>query len=61
MYKLHTALQELQADVLMLLRMAFHLSGKVVALHVDNSTVKVYLCHVCGPVTFFKITLPHIG
>ena len=31
----HIALQELQAIAVMLHRMAFHLSGKVVALHLD--------------------------
>ena len=41
----HIALQELQAIVMMLLRMAFHLSGKVVALHLHNGTAKVYLCN----------------
>ena len=30
---------------MMLWRMAFHLSGKVVALHLDNSTAKAYLCN----------------
>ena len=34
----HIALHELQADTMMLCRMAFHLSGKVVALYLDNST-----------------------
>ena len=38
LYRAHTALQELQAIAMMLCRMAFHLSGKVVALHLDNST-----------------------
>ena len=37
----HIALQELQAVAIMLCRMAFCLSGKVVALHLDNSTAKV--------------------
>ena len=39
------ALQELQAIAMMLHRMAFHLSGNVVALHLDNSTAKAYLCN----------------
>ena len=34
----HIALQELQAVAVMLCRMAFCLSDKVVALHLDNST-----------------------
>ena len=33
----HIALQEQQAVDMMLCRMALHLSGKVVALHLDNS------------------------
>ena len=34
----HIAMQELQAVAMMLCRMAFLLSGKVVALHLDNNT-----------------------
>ena len=34
-------------------RMAFHLSGKVVALHLDNSTAKAYLCNQGGTVSPF--------
>ena len=49
----HIALQELQAIVMMLCRMAFHLSGKVVALHLDNSTAKAYLCNQGGTVSPF--------
>ena len=49
----HIALQELQAVAIMLCRMAFHLSGKVVALHLDNSTAKVYLCNQGGTVSPF--------
>ena len=41
----HIALQELQAITMMLHRMAFHLSVKVVALHLENSTAKAYLCN----------------
>ena len=37
----------------MLCRMAFHLSGKVVALHLDNSNTKVYLCNQGGTVSPF--------
>ena len=40
----HIALLELQAIAIMLCRIAFCLSGKVVPLHLDNSTAKVYLC-----------------
>ena len=43
MSRAHIALQELQAVAVMLCRMAFHLSGKVVALHLDSSTAKAYL------------------
>ena len=38
---------------MMLCRMAFHLSGKVVALHLDNSTAKAYLCNQSGTVSPF--------
>ena len=53
MCRAHIALQELQAITLMLCRMAFHLSGKVVALHLDNSTAKAYLCNQGGTVSPF--------
>ena len=49
----HIALQELQAVTVMLCRMAFCLSGMVVALHLDNSTAKVYLCNQVGTVSPF--------
>ena len=49
----HIALQELQAVAIMLCRMAFCLSGKVVALHLDISTVKAYLCNQGGTVSPF--------
>ena len=49
----HIALQELQAVAVMLCRMAFCHSGKVVALHLDNSTAKVYLCNQDGTVSPF--------
>ena len=49
----HIALQELQAVAIMLCRMAFCLTGKVVALHLDNSTAKVYLCNQGGTVSPF--------
>ena len=47
----HIALQELQAVAVMLHRMAFCLSGKVVALHLDNSTAKAYFCNQGGIVS----------
>ena len=37
----------------MLYRVAFHLSGKVVALHLDNNTAKAYLCKQGGTVSPF--------
>ena len=49
----HIALQELQAVAVMLHRMAFCLSGKVVALHLDNTTAKAYLCNQGGTVSPF--------
>ena len=49
----HIALQELQAIAMMLHRMAFHLSHKVVALHLDSSTDKAYLCNQGGTVSPF--------
>ena len=36
MHRIHTALQEHQAVVLIVCRMAFHLSGKVIALHLKK-------------------------
>ena len=44
----HIALQELQAVAMMLHRMAFHLSGKAVALHLGNSMANAYLCNQGG-------------
>ena len=49
----HIALQDLQAIAMMLCRIAFHLSGKVVILYLDNSTAKVYLCNQGGTVSPF--------
>ena len=53
MWRAHVALQELQADAMMLCRMAFHLSSKVVVLCLDNSTAKAYLCNQGGTVSPF--------
>ena len=50
----HIALHELQAVAIMLHRMAFHFSSKVVALHLDNSTAKAYLCNQGGTVSPFS-------
>ena len=44
MHKVHITLPELQAIVLMLHRMAFSLSGKVVVLPLDNNIPKAYIC-----------------
>ena len=44
---------ELQAVAMMLCKMAFHISGKMVALHLDNSTAKAYLCNQGGTVSLF--------
>ena len=52
MYRPHIALQQLQAIAMMLHRMTFCLSGKVVVLHLDNSTAKAYLCNQGGTVSF---------
>ena len=62
MCRAHITLQELQAIVMMLGRMAFQLSGKVVALHLDNSTAKAYLCKikVVQCLLFFQAGLPDI-
>ena len=40
---------------MILCRMAFHLSGKVVALQLDNSTAKAYLCNQGGTVFLFRL------
>ena len=49
----HIALQELQAVAILLCRMVLCLSGKVVVLHLDNSTAKAYLCNQDGTVSPF--------
>ena len=49
----YIALEELHAVAIMLWRMVFCLSGKVVALHLDNSTAKAYLCNQGGTVSPF--------
>ena len=53
MFRAYIALQELQVVAMMLCRMAFHLSGKVVTFHLDNTTVKAYLCNQGGKVSPF--------
>ena len=49
----HITLQELQAVAMMLHRMVFCLSGKVVSLHLDNSTAKAYPCNQVSTVSPF--------
>ena len=53
MCKAHIAFQELQAVAMMLYRISFQLSGKVVALHFDNCTAKAYFCYKGGTVSPF--------
>ena len=53
MCRVHIALQEPQAIAMMLHQMAFHLYDKVVALCLDNSTAKAYLCNQGGTVSPF--------
>ena len=53
MYRAHITLQELQVIAMMLHRAAFYLSGKVVALHLGNSTAKAYPCNKDGTVSLF--------
>ena len=48
MCKVNITFQVFQAAVQVLHRMAFWLSGKVVALHLDNITAKAYLCNQYG-------------
>ena len=59
MCRAHIALQELQAVAMMLHRMAFCLSGRLVALHLDNSTVKTYVCNQGGTVSPFLSRLTY--
>ena len=53
LFRAHIALQELQAIVMILCRMTFCLSDKAVALCLDNSTAKAYLCNKGGTVSPF--------
>ena len=53
MCRAHIALQELQAVAMVLCKMAFCLCDKVVALHLDNSKAKAYLCNQGGTVSPF--------
>ena len=49
----HIVLLELQAGAMMPCRMPFSLSGKVVALHLNNSTANAYLYNQGGTVSLF--------
>ena len=62
MEKVHiTLIQELHAVVLLLCRMPFHLSGKMIVLYLGNSTAKAYLCNQGCMVLFsFQTGLLHI-
>ena len=53
MCRAHIALQVIQAIAMMLHRIAACISGKVVALHLDNGTAKAYLCNQGGTVSPF--------
>ena len=46
-------LQEFQVVTVILCRTAFHLSDKVVAFHLHNSTSKAYLCNQGGKCLLF--------
>ena len=52
-YKVHIALQELQAVTIMLHKVAFWLTGTMVALHLDNITSKAYLYNQGGTASLF--------
>ena len=53
--RVHITLQELQAIALMLCKMVFQLSGKVVVLHLDNFIAKVYLCNQGGTAQYCSL------
>ena len=54
MCRAHIALWELQGFGMMLHRLAFHFSGKVVALHLDNGLVKfIFVIKVVQCLLFF--------
>ena len=50
-HNIYITSKELLTFALMQCRMVFDLSGKVVALHLDNSTTKAYLCNLGGRVS----------
>ena len=53
----HVDLWELQAFVLMLCTVAFHITGKAVGLLLDNSSAKAYSYHQGGTVSLFHSRL----
>ena len=53
MHRVHIVLKEFKAVALMLCRMAFLLSGKVVTLHLHNRAAKAHLCNQGDNVFFF--------
>ena len=53
MYRAHIALQEFQPVAMMLGKIAFCVSGKLIALHSDNSTANAYLCNQGATVSHF--------
>ena len=61
MHKVHIASHELQAVAFMLHEMAFQLSIMVVALYLDRSTAKAYLCNTGSTASLFSIqvSMPH--
>ena len=52
-HSVHISLQELPAVALMLCKMAFQLSGKVVTLLLDSITVNANLCNQSGAASLF--------
>ena len=55
MCKAHNALQELQEVTVMQCRLAFQLSGKMVALYFDNSTAKfIYVIEIVQYLLIFQ-------
>ena len=53
LYQVKTALLELQSVALMLGKLVFHLSNKVVTPPLDNRTAKIYLCNQGGTACLF--------
>ena len=51
--RVHIAIQKVQAVALILYRLVFQLSGKVVVMLLHNSTAKAYLCNQGGTVSLF--------